>query len=344
MKLFTFFNLKTILFIIGTFICAPVLSSNPSTENSDDEVYEVGFLIHDNTLERWQNELIYFSSKTRELGGKVVCKTAYGDAKMQINQGKTLLKNGIKVLVVVPVDSEALAELVEAAHEVHAVVIAYDKLILNCDLDYYVSFNTVEIGESMAKYALDKKPKGNYVIFNGPKHDYNSKLIRQGQMNILQPFIDNGDIDVVFEQDFKTWGSLESLYTMDEFLSFYSGQLDVVLCANDTYSEGVASALKTYKLDDVLTTGQDGSSIAFQQIITGRQTMSIYKPSKLIATEAAILAEKLSKNQTTAYINTYINNGEKDVPSLLFKTKLIDKNNLNEAFITERRSILLEDQ
>src|SRR5690606_13990481 len=122
-------------------------------------------------------------------------KNAFGDPHTQVKQGKAMIDDGVKVIAVVPEDGKVLAELVQYAGEKGAKIIAYDRMILNCDLDYYISFNSVKVGEMMAEYAISKKPRGKYAIVNGPSSDNNAILVRQGLMNELKPHIASGAIE-----------------------------------------------------------------------------------------------------------------------------------------------------
>ena len=111
------------------------------------EPVEVGFLIHALDHERWENDRDFLIERVTELGGTVKVKIAENDASKQLDQAKELLANGVDVLVVVPVDQFAAAEIVKEAHAKNVKVISYDRLIKNCKLDFYVSTDNVKIGE-----------------------------------------------------------------------------------------------------------------------------------------------------------------------------------------------------
>jgi D-xylose transport system substrate-binding protein len=149
---------------------------------------KIGFLVHDLVTARWQTEMENFSARIAELGGEAVTRNAFGDTQTQIKQGKELIDSGVKVIAVVAQNGKALAELVDYANKAGATIIAYDRMILNCDLPYYISFNSVLVGELMADYALALKPKGNYLVLNGPSTDNNATLVKQGIMNKLKPY------------------------------------------------------------------------------------------------------------------------------------------------------------
>src|SRR5215831_11019589 len=108
---------------------------------------KIGFLVHDLGTTRWQTEMELFSKKITELGGEPVTRNALGDVNSQIKQGKELVDAGVKVIAVVAQNGKALAELVDYANQAGTTIIAYDRMILNCDLHYYISFNSIKAGE-----------------------------------------------------------------------------------------------------------------------------------------------------------------------------------------------------
>ncbi len=111
----------------------------------------------------------------------------------QINDVRSLISRNVDVIVIVPHDGDAMAQGVRAAHEAGIPVIAYDRLIKNCDLDIYLSFDNVKVGRLQAQWILDHLPtpgKGRIVIANGSKTDNNAFLFHQGAMEVFQPYID----------------------------------------------------------------------------------------------------------------------------------------------------------
>src|SRR5277367_4519834 len=117
--------------------------------------------------ERWQHDRDLFVKECEDQGGEVLVQAANNNDTLQISQAENLLTEGVQVLVVVPHNGKVAATIVESAHKAGVKVIAYDRLIRDCDLDYYVAFDAPKIGEMQAKYLLKKQPKGNYVIIEG---------------------------------------------------------------------------------------------------------------------------------------------------------------------------------
>ncbi|MES2730124.1 MAG: substrate-binding domain-containing protein [Bacteroidota bacterium] len=295
---------------------------------------KIGFLIHDLVSERWKMDMDNFANKVNELGGETILKNAYGDPQTQVSQGKMLIDEGIKVIVVVAQDGKVLAELVDYANKADAKIIAYDRMIIDCNLHYYISFNSIKVGELMADYALKLKPRGNYILWNGPSSDNNALLVRQGVMNKLKKSIDNGEVKVIIEKEIDAWYVLNSLMSMDEFLSSNTQPIDVVIASSDDLASGAIDAIKAAKLQMPVVTGQDATVDACKNIIVGNQSMTVFKSIKKLASEAAILAMKVAKGEKVTTMKS-INNGSYEVPSILFDPMVVDKSNMRTTVIAE---------
>ena len=293
---------------------------------------KIGFLVHDLGATRWQTEMELFSKKITELGGEPVTRNAFGDVETQIKQGKELVDAGVKVVAVVAQNGKALAELVDYANKAGATIIAYDRMILNCDLPFYISFNSLKAGELMADYSIKLKPKGNYILLSGPSSDNNAILLKQGIMNKLSPSIEKGDIKILVEKEMESWSALNSLMFMEDFLPTNKSTIDVIIAPGDDMASGVLDAMKIDKVSLPIITGQNATVDACRNIMQGLQTMTIYKDSKKISSEAAILAMKVAKGEK---IKTTITrgNGKINVPSILFDPVVIDKNNLRKILV-----------
>jgi D-xylose transport system substrate-binding protein len=298
--------------------------------------YKIGLLLGTLKEERWQHDRDLFVAKAKELGADVLVQSANNDDALQISQAENLLTQGVKVLVVVPHNAKSSATIVAAAHKAGVKVIAYDRIIQNCDLDYYVAFDAPQIGELQADYLVKRMPKGNYTLIFGGPTDNNSVLLRDGQMKVLKPYIDRGDIKIVTEQWATDWAPNEALKIMENSLTKNKNKIDAVLVSNDGMAGGVCQALAGQNLaGKVLVTGQDGDLAACQRIVKGVQSMTIYKSLKNEAEQAASLAVNIAKN--TAVTTTFIevDNGQKKVPSLLLTPLQVDKANLDSTIIAE---------
>jgi len=247
------------------------------------------------------------------------------------------LTQGVDVLIVAPHNGEIAASIVEAAHRQGVPVISYDRLIKNSDVDLYVSHQVVKIGEMQAKYLLDhvnKKP-ANFVIVGGSPTDNNALLLHQGQMNILKPAVDRGDVKIVTDQYAKEWQASAALNIVENALTQANNQVDAVVASNDGTARGAVRALEGQNLaGKVLVSGQDADLASLQLIVLGKQTMTVYKPIQPLAYVAVESAIKLARGEKVDTTDT-VDNGFKKVPSILLEPIAVDKTNIVSTVVKD---------
>ncbi len=286
--------------------------------------------------ERWQRDRELFVKRAEELGAEVLVQASNGNDALQNSQAENLLTQGIDVLVVVPHNAVTAAPIVAAAHKAGVKVISYDRLIRNADVDLYISFDNVEVGRLQASYLLKKVPKGNYVLIGGAPTDNNAQMFRQGQMEVLKPAVDKGDVKIVSDQWAKDWQASEALKHTENALTKMQNKVDAVVASNDGEAGGVISALKQQNLaGKVLVSGQDGDLAACQRIVEGSQAMTVYKPIRVLASKAAEVAVAVAKGQPIAEASRTVNNGKKDVPSILLTPVQVDRNNMADTIVKD---------
>jgi D-xylose transport system substrate-binding protein len=262
-------------------------------------------------------------------------QSADGSDAVQVRQAENLLTQGVDVLVVVPHNGEIAASIVESAKRQRVPVLAYDRIIRSSDVDFYVSFDNVKVGELQAQYLLDRAPKGNYVLIGGSPTDNNAQLVRQGQMKVLSPAVDRGDIKIVADQWAKDWLPSEALRHTENALTQARNNVVAVVASNDATAGGVVQALQEQKLaGHVLVSGQDADLAACQRIAASTQSMTVYKPIRPLASRGAEIAVALARH-TPLESNAKVNNGAKDVPSFLLSPSVVDKNNLAGTVIKD---------
>lgn len=301
------------------------------------EKVTIGFSMDTLKEERWQRDKELVGKRAEEAGADVLIDVANGDDRTQINQAENMLTKGVDVLIVAPHNGVAAAAIVEAAHRQNVPVISYDRLIRNADVDLYVSSQVVKIGEMQAQYLLDhvgKKP-ANFVIVGGSPTDNNALLLHQGQMNVLQPAIDRGDVKIVTDQYAKEWQAEEALKIVENALTQSNNKVDAVVASNDGTARGAISALENQGLaGKVLVSGQDADLASLRLILLGKQTMTVYKPIKPLADTAVDAALKLARGEPVE-ARDRINNGKKDVPSILLDLVAVDKNNILDTVVKD---------
>ena len=268
--------------------------------------------------ERWTKDISYLSQHLESQNAKVVVREANGSQVEQAKQVKEMVdKEKLDVLIIVPVNSDAAGKLVDYAKSRDIDVIAYDRIIKNCDLDCYLSFDNVKIGEIQAEYLTKIKPTGSYALFGGDPGDNNSLLLRIGQMNILQPLIIRGDIKIVLDENVEKWDGGIAYQIMKDFLA-ENEPPDAIVASNDGLSRGISKALlEVCPEEDVLLSGQDAETDACRRIVEGHQTMTVYKVIESLAASAANMAILLANDEPIPNTLTTVNNGTKMVPAVL---------------------------
>ncbi len=300
-----------------------------------DEKIKIGFSMDTLEEERWPKDRDLFKEAVEALGGEVVIREAKGDDALQIVQAETLISEGIDLLVIVPHNAEAVATIVNKAHTAGIKVISYDRLVKNSSIDLYISFDNELVGELQAQAITKLVPKGKYVYIGGANTDNNAHLLKKGVFNVLQPLIDSGDIQIVYDQWTANWAPDSARANMEAALKINNNEIDAVIAANDATAGGVIEALVAQGLAaKIPVAGQDADLAATQRIVEGTQTMTIYKPIKTLAYEAAKAAIKMAKGETIITERT-INNGKLDIPSLLLRPIAVDQQNMDETIIAD---------
>lgn len=288
-------------------------------------------------VERWQHDRDLFVARAHELGADVKVVSANGDDVRQVRDCEALVANNISALVIIPHDGAAMAKGVALAHEAHIPVLAYDRLILNCDLDLYLTFDNVKVGELQAGYLVDrlKGRKARIVRLLGSKTDNNAFLFKQGQDNILNPAIARGDIEIVHEDWCDGWRPENAKKVLNAAITKAGHNIDAVLCSADILAGGAIQVLLEEGLaGKVLVTGQDADLASCQRIVEGTQSMTIYKPLKTLASTAAELAVKMAKRQVIV-AKEELDNGKVKVPSIFLKVQVVDKDTMDSTVIAD---------
>jgi D-xylose transport system substrate-binding protein len=290
---------------------------------------------------RWQVDRDLFERRANELGADVLVQSANSDDGQQIKDVESLITRKVDALVIIPHNGAAMAKAVEMAHQAGIPVIAYDRLITGCDLDLYVTFEPVRVGEMQARYLVENLPqgKGKIVRIFGAKTDNNALLLKQGQDNVLKPSIDRGDIQIIHEDWADDWKPENAKKIMNAAIT-RGGQgksfdCQAVLASNDGTAGGAIQALLEEGLvGKMLVTGQDADLVACQRIVQGTQSMSIYKPIKQLASRAAELAVKIASGKPIV-ANGALANGKTDVPSVLLDVVPVTRENMMETVIKD---------
>ncbi|EGT5184260.1 D-xylose ABC transporter substrate-binding protein, partial [Cronobacter sakazakii] len=292
---------------------------------------KIGMAIDDLRLERWQKDRDIFVSKAESLGAKVLVQSADGNEETQMSQIENMINRGVDVLVIIPYNGQVLSNVVAEAKREGIKVLAYDRMINNADIDFYISFDNEKVGELQAQSLVDKVPQGNYFLMGGSPVDNNARLFRDGQMKVLKPFIDSGKIKVVGDQWVDGWLPENALKIMENALTANNNKIDAVVASNDATAGGAIQALSAQGLaGKVAISGQDADLAGIKRIIAGTQTMTVYKPITQLANTVAEVAVELG-NDKQPKSDATLNNGLKEVPARLLTPIKVDKSNIEST-------------
>lgn len=304
-------------------------------KDAGDDTIKIGVSIPTQSAERWVRDKVQIEEEALKRGMDVVVQVANEDSGKQINQCENMLAMGIDVLILAPHDAKGAAAIVESAQADKVPVISYDRLVMDCEPELYLSFDNFKVGEIQGKYITEMVPSGDYVLLAGAPTDNNATLFKAGAMTYIQPLIDAGRINVVAEQAVKDWQPVEALKIMENALTASGNKVDAVLAPNDGTAGAAIEALAAQGMDGLVpVTGQDAEVAAAQRIVQGTQAMTVFKDTRMLAVKAVELAEMLAKSgNVSSEINNAVDNGRVDVPSVLLTPIAVDKNNVKEVLV-----------
>lgn len=296
---------------------------------------KIGFSMDTLEEERWLKDKKLFQEELERLGAEVEIMIANEDAALQIAQVETMISNGVDILVIVPYYTETTAAIVEKAHSAGVKVVSYDRIITNANVDLYVSFDNELVGAMQAESITKLVPKGNYAYIGGSVTDNNANQLKKGVFQVLEPYIDRGDIKVVYDQWTDDWNPDHAYQNMLDALEKNDNQIDAVIAGNDGTAGGVIRALEEKGLaGKIPVAGQDADLAAVQRIVQGTQTMTAYKPIRELARRAAELSIELAEGKQVK-VDSNINNGKIEVPSVLLSPIEVRIDNIDETIIAD---------
>ena len=344
---------KKILCLVLTGIMALGAFAGCSKGGSSDK--KIGVSMPTKDLQRWNQDGANMEEQLKAAGYDVDLQYASNEVATQVSQIENMINGGCKVLVIAAIDGDSLGTVLAKAKENKIPVIAYDRLIMNSDaVSYYATFDNYMVGTKQGQYIIDQLDLDNadgpfnIEITAGDPGDNNAKYFYDGAMDLLKPYIDSGKLVVKSGQvDFEnvataSWSTENAQNRMDSIISAnyaYGTQLDVCLCSNDSTAYGVTNSLvanyeKNHPGQWPIITGQDCDKLNVINMINDKQSMSIFKDTRTLATKVVGMVDAIMKGTTpeTNDTSTY-DNGVKVVPSYLCEPVFADKNNYKELLI-----------
>jgi D-xylose transport system substrate-binding protein len=296
---------------------------------------KVGLSLPTQREERWVKDKQVMEAEAKKAGIDLRVQVTDNDAGKQVAQCENLISQGIKVLILAPHDASSASVIIDKAAKAGIKVISYDRLVTDSPLDYYyLSFDNVKVGELQGEFITKKVPKGTYLVLAGSPTDNNAKLFREGAMKFIQPLADKGDIKIVMDQFVKDWQPSEAQKLCEQALTANQNKIDAVLAPNDGTAGGCIQALNAQGLaGKVPITGQDAELAGAIRIVQGTQSMTIFKDTRELGKRAVQMAAELASGKPVDTMGRVVNNGKKDVPSVLLTPFIVTKENLDERLI-----------
>lgn len=312
----------------------PVYSKNDQIDTGAKRKIKIGFSLGTLKEERWVKDRDILMAKAKEMGAEIIVQNANNDDQDQLKQVKYLLEQGIDVLIIVPNDYYKSADAVDLAKKQGVPVISYDRLVLNTNVDLYITFDNIKVGQLMASALLEKVKQGNVLIINGAKNDNNTTMIKNGYDEILKPYVSSNKINIVGEEWAPNWLKEYAFNVVDKALQ-QDTKINGIIAGNDSLAEGAIEALSEHRLTDKVTViGQDADLGACQRIVDGTQYMTIYKPIEKLAESTVEMAINLV-GRKPLNISKTIFNGKYNIPYYVLDPIAVKKDNIDSTIIRD---------
>ncbi|MGI6152976.1 MAG: substrate-binding domain-containing protein [Christensenellaceae bacterium] len=330
-------------------------SAEPAADGSA-EGKKIGILMPSVVVARWADDASAMEEAAAALGMETELQFADDSIDTQVMQIENMITKGYDALVICPVNAESLGDALSKAKAAGLVIVSYDRLIRETtDVDYYVTFDNIKVGEVCGEYIeehLDLKNGAgpfNLEIFTGDIADNNAKMTLQGGMNILQQYIDSEQLIVqsgqtTLEQTAtESWATGNAQDRMDNIMSGYytDKHLDAILSTYGGMSLGCIASLQAlgYGTDDnpmPIITSQDGELAIVQAVAEGTLSMSLFKDTRELAQQAInLLASTFKGEEVSLDESKFYDNGAFDIPTVLLDPIPFDKDNLDKVMIDD---------
>ena len=320
--------------------CGDNKDDSGSSGSTTSSAGKVGVILPDTkSSARWATaDVKYLKEAFDAAGVQADIQNAQGDKTQFQTIADGMISSGVKVLVIVNLDSGTGKAVLDKAKAAGISTIDYDRLTLNGGADYYVSFDNVKVGELQGQGLVDcltanKAVKPVVAELNGSPTDNNATLFKQGYDSVLKPKYDSGEYVKGPDQSVPDWDNAQGGTIFEQMLT-QNSKIKGVLAANDGLGNAAIAVLRKNKLNgQVPVTGQDATVQGLQNILIGDQCMTVYKAIKKEADAASALAISLAKGEkpTTATGTVTDPESKKDVPSVLLTPQSITKDSVKDV-------------
>jgi D-xylose transport system substrate-binding protein len=292
---------------------------------------KIGFVLSTLQEERYQKDQKYFIDEAKKLGFEPVVVSSDNNPQTQAAKVENLLTQGVKALVIQPVNSDAAAALVKLAHEDKVPVVAYDRMINSSPVDFYVTMDSFKVGELQAQAAVKATGgKGNFVILMGQAGHSVANEITRGVESVLAK---HPNIKVVVKKSHDAWSQAAAMATTENALTQHKNKIDAILANNSGMAQGAVKAVQEQNLSGkVFIAGADADLAAIKSIVAGRQQMEVLKAIAPLAQSAAQVAFQLTQGKTPTATGK-VKSGSFEVATIATPVYAVDKGNIEEQII-----------
>lgn len=343
----SFIRRATIMGLSASSIAAALAAcadDSPTAGNGGNGAGDVtlGFSLGTLAQRRWQLDRAYIEAEAAKLGWTVLVQAAEDDERLQISQAENLVAQGIDVLILSPVNVETASPAVAVAKEAGVPVVSYNSVVLGADVDYWVARDNIEVGRVQAELAVEARPQGNYVIVSGEPGVDIAQEKTAGNMEVLQPLIEAGDIEVVSQEYHRGWDPALGLAQIENALSATGNDVAAILCNYDGYVLAALEALGEAGLvGQTWLGGEDVFEEVARAIVEGDVAMSAYTDLEIMAQRAVQAAQALVEGSEPASDDT-IDNDFAEIPGARIPAFAVTQDNMRE-FLEETEWLPVED-
>lgn len=344
MKTTTRMLFALVMALAAVFVIAACGDDDESSDSGSGGGGTIAFLLPETQTARYEAlDKPLFEAKVEELcpDCDVLYQNADQDPSKQQQQVEAAVTEGVDVMVLDPVDSTTAGSLATRAKDAGIPVISYDRLILDADLDYYVAFDSLEVGRQQAtalteRLVEDGNDTGPIVKINGDPKDNNATLFKQGSNEVFE----EEGVEIAQEYDTPDWLPENAQREMEQAITAVGkDQIKAVYAANDGTAGGAIAAMKAAGIDpeQVPVTGQDAELTAVQRIIAGEQFMTVYKPIQPLAEGAAELAVAVANGEEPSadLVTGETDNGTEAVPTVVIDTIAVTAENVADTIVAD---------
>src|SRR5437667_1417755 len=327
---------KVIVVGVVAAIAGLVVTVTGATAKPSAGILACGLMPDTKTSVRWEQfDKPYLIKAFKAAGVAARVVNAQGDPQKQKSQADQCVADGAKVLIIAPIDSGSAAAIEKAAAAKGVKSIDYDRQVEGGSAVLYASFNGHTVGVLQGKAvanALKSKPGAVVAELNGGQEDANSFLFKGGYDYVLKPLYKSGALKKGPDQFVPGWDNQKAGTIFEQMLIKTGNKIDGVAAANDGIANAVVVALKAHKLNPIPVSGQDATSQGVQNIISGWQTMTVFKDVRKLAAAAAAAAVDIVKGKAVPTTGTVKTKGRSLEPAFLIAPQSITKANYKLLF------------